>query len=47
MEERESKLDALDAALMRGVADIEAGRVTEAETVFDELEDGYLRLARK
>ena len=47
MEERERKLNALDAALMRGVADIEAGRVTDAETVFDELEDRYLGLARK
>ena len=31
----------LDAALMSGVADIEAGRVTLAETVFDELERKY------
>jgi antitoxin ParD1/3/4 len=45
LEEREGKLAALDAALMRGVADIEAGRVTPAETVFDELERKYLGMA--
>jgi len=41
LEERERKLAALDAALMRGVADIEAGRVTDADMVFDALERRY------
>jgi antitoxin ParD1/3/4 len=47
LEERERKLTALDAALMRGAADIDAGRVTDAETVFDELEERYRNLARE
>jgi antitoxin ParD1/3/4 len=37
MEERGKKLAAFDAAIMRGIADIEAGRVYDAEDVFDEL----------
>ena len=41
LEERDRRLTALDAALMRGVADIEAGRLTDAGTVFDRLEDRY------
>ncbi len=38
MEERERKLAALDAAILRGVADVGAGRVHDAGRVFDELE---------
>ena len=38
MEERERKLAALDAALEPGLADADAGRVHDAEDVFDELE---------
>lgn len=38
MEERERKLAALDAAISRGMADIVAGRVHDANQVFDELE---------
>jgi antitoxin ParD1/3/4 len=38
MEERERRLAALDAALERGIADVEAGRVYDADEVFDELE---------
>ena len=41
LEERDRRLAALDAALMRGVADVEAGRLTDADTVFDQLEDRY------
>jgi len=41
LEDRERRLAALDAALMRGIADIEDGRVIDADTVFDELEDRY------
>jgi antitoxin ParD1/3/4 len=47
MEERERRLAAVDAALERGVADIEAGRVHDADDVFDELEDRYDRMARE
>jgi antitoxin ParD1/3/4 len=45
LEDRERRLAALDAALTRGVMDIEAGRVTSVETVFDELEAKYLGMA--
>jgi len=38
MEERERRLAALDAAIARGMADAEAGRVHDADQVFDELE---------
>jgi antitoxin ParD1/3/4 len=38
MEARERKLAALDAAIERGMADIKAGRVYDADEVFDELE---------
>jgi antitoxin ParD1/3/4 len=41
VEEREKKLVALDAALARGVADAEAGRVYPADEVFDELRARY------
>jgi antitoxin ParD1/3/4 len=47
MEERERRLAAVDAALERGLADIEAGRVHDADTVFDELEVRYARMARE
>jgi antitoxin ParD1/3/4 len=45
MEERERKLAALDAALARSIADSEAGRVRDAEEVFDRLEAKYARMA--
>jgi len=38
MEDRERKLAALDTAIERGLADIDAGRATDADAVFDELE---------
>jgi antitoxin ParD1/3/4 len=38
MEARERRLAALDASIERGLADIKAGRVHDAEDVFDELE---------
>ena len=37
MEERERKLAKLDAAIERSIADVEAGRVHDAEDVFYEL----------
>jgi antitoxin ParD1/3/4 len=45
MEERERRLAALDAALARGIADADAGRVTSAEDVLDRLEAKYTRMA--
>jgi antitoxin ParD1/3/4 len=47
MEQRERRLAAVDAALERGLADIEAGRVHDADAVFDELEARYARMARE
>ncbi len=45
MEERERRLNALDSAIARGMADIGAGRSTEADSVFDRLEAKYGRMA--
>ena len=42
VEEHDKKLAALDAALARGVADADAGRVRDADEVFDELRRRYL-----
>jgi antitoxin ParD1/3/4 len=41
IQEREMRLAALDAAIARGVADAEAGRVKPAEEVFARLEAKY------
>ena len=38
VQEREAALRRLDAALARGLADIEAGRVRPMDEVFDEIE---------
>lgn len=43
--ERETKLAALDAALARGVADADAGRVKPLDEVFDRLEAKYRAMA--
>lgn len=45
MEERETRRAAVHAAIMRGVADVEAGRVHDADEVFDELIDKYEAMA--
>lgn len=47
VQEREKKLAKLDEALMRGVADGLAGRVTDAEEVFDRLIRKYEARAAK
>jgi len=47
MEARERRLAALDAALERGIADVEAGRVYDADEVFDELEARYTAMPEK
>jgi antitoxin ParD1/3/4 len=41
MEERERRLASLDASIERGMADINAGRVHDAEDVFKELKARY------
>jgi antitoxin ParD1/3/4 len=41
LQEREAQLAALDAAIARGVADADAGRVKPASEVFDRLETKY------
>ncbi len=41
VQEREAKLAALDAAITRGLADADAGRLIPAEEVFDRLEAKY------
>lgn len=43
LEERERRLMSLDASLARGLADIETGRVYEADEVFGELDARYSR----
>jgi len=45
VEEREKQLALMDAALARGGADIEAGRVHAAEDVFAEMKERYKRMA--
>jgi antitoxin ParD1/3/4 len=47
VQERESRLRALDAAIARGIADAEAGRVKPLSKVFGRLEAKYRRLAAK
>ena len=47
MEERERRLAALDAVLERSIADSEAGRVRDADEVFDRLEAKYTRMAEE
>lgn len=45
LQEREARLADLDAAIDRGVADADAGRVKPAHEVFDRLEAKYLGMA--
>jgi antitoxin ParD1/3/4 len=46
IQERETRLAALDAAIARGIADAEAGRVKPARQVFDRLETKYRALVK-
>jgi len=46
IQERETRLASLDAAIARGVADAEAGRMNPAQEVFDRLEAKYRTLAK-
>jgi len=45
VEEREKRLEALDAALARGIADVEAGRVKPLREVADRLIAKYQKMA--
>jgi antitoxin ParD1/3/4 len=42
--ERETRLAALDAAIARGLADVDAGRMKPMDVVFDRLEAKYKKL---
>ena len=46
VQEREAKLTSLDTAIARGVADADAGRVSDAATVFDSLLERFKPRAR-
>jgi len=41
VQDRETRLAALDASIMRGIADADAGRTKPASDVFDRLEAKY------
>ena len=45
IQDREARLAALDASIMRGLADADAGRTKPAEEVFDRLERKYRAMA--
>src|SRR5215470_9759668 len=45
VQEREARLTVLDAALARGIADADAGRVKPAADVFDRLAAKYKNIA--
>lgn len=47
IQERETRLAALDASIARGLADAEAGRIKPAEEVFDRLEAKYRAMAER
>jgi antitoxin ParD1/3/4 len=46
LQERETRLVALDASIARGIADADAGRMRPAHQVFDELEARYRAMAK-
>lgn len=41
IQDRETRLAALDASIARGLSDVEAGRTTPVDEVFDRLEAKY------
>jgi antitoxin ParD1/3/4 len=47
MEERERRSASLDASIARGLADIAAGRVHDADAVFEELEARYAEMGQQ
>ncbi len=47
VQDRETRLAALDASIIRGIADADAGRTKPASDVFDRLEAKYRGMADK
>jgi len=47
LQDRETRLAALDASIIRGIADADAGRTKPASDVFDRLEAKYRATADK
>ena len=47
VQDRETRLAALDTSIARGLADIESGRTMPAGDVFKRLEDKYKAMADK
>ena len=47
VQDRETRLAALDASIARGLADVDAGRTAPADDVFKRLEDKYRAMAEK
>lgn len=47
IQDREARLAAFDAAIARGLADVNAGRTIPAEEVFDRLEQKYRAMAER
>ncbi|MDM9621986.1 type II toxin-antitoxin system ParD family antitoxin [Rhizobium sp. S96] len=47
VQDRETRLAALDASIMRGIADADAGRTKPASDVFDRLDAKYRAMADK
>ena len=47
VQDRETRLVALDASIMRGIADAGAGRTKPARDVFDRLDAKYRAMAEK
>lgn len=45
VQDRETRLAALDASIMRGIADADAGRTRPANDVFERLEEKYRAMA--
>jgi antitoxin ParD1/3/4 len=46
VQEREARFKVLDEAIARGLGDADAGRLKDADEVFDRLEAKYRRLAK-
>ncbi|WP_295525730.1 type II toxin-antitoxin system ParD family antitoxin [Novosphingobium sp. Chol11] len=47
IQDREARLAAFNAAIARGLADVDAGRTKPAEEVFDRLEQKYRAMAER
>ena len=47
VQDRETRLAALDASIARGLADVDAGRTAPANEVFKRLQDKYRAVAEK